>query len=158
MSKASTNFLKISVLLIGLAVLLICIFLLPWLANYIANMYPEFAHLQYPILIGVYLTVIPFFIALYEAFRLLRFIERGEAFSELAVFSLGRIKSSAIAIFVLYIVGIIYLITQSALHPSIALVGIVIVFATIVIYVFTTVLQEVLKSALDIKNENDLTI
>lgn len=158
MTKASTNFLKMSVLLIGLTVLFICIFLLPWLSNYTVNMYPEFAHLQYPILIGVYLTVIPFFIALYEAVRLLRLIERGEAFSELAVFSLGRIKSSAIAIFILYIVGMIYLMTQSALHPSIAIVGLVIVFATVVIYVFTTVLRELLKSALDIKNENDLTI
>ena len=48
--------------------------------------------------------------------------------------------------------------TQNALHPGIAIIGLVILFASTVILLFTAVLQELLKNALRIKSENDLTI
>ena len=48
--------------------------------------------------------------------------------------------------------------TQNALHPGIAIIGLVIFFASIVIMLFTAVLQELLKNVLKIKTENDLTI
>ena len=59
---------------------------------------------------------------------------------------------------VLYVIGMILLGTQNALHPGIAIIGLVIFFASIVIMLFTAVLQELLKNVLKIKTENDLTI
>ncbi|WP_010649805.1 DUF2975 domain-containing protein [Oceanobacillus massiliensis] len=158
MKRGSTIFLKTAVFLIGVIVLALCIFLLPWLANDTAEMFPEFAYLQYPVLIGLYLTAIPLFISLYQAIRLLRFIDNEDAFSESSVNSLNLIKYCAVIISILYVIGSILLMSQSALHPGIAIIGFIIIFASVVIAVFAGVLQKLLRNAIDIKSENDLTV
>lgn len=158
MERGTTLFLKIAVFLIGITILALCVFLMPWLAKYTASMYPEFAYLQYPVLIGMYVTAIPFFIALYQALRLLNYIENNNAFSDLSVKALKHIKYCAVLISILYVIGIIYLISQNSLHPGLAIIGFTIIFTSVVIAVFTAVLQRLLKNALEIKSENDLTI
>lgn len=158
MKRGTTVFLKIAVFLIGITVLALCIFWLPWLANDTVEMFPEFSYLQYPVLIGLYVTVIPFFLALYQALKLLNYIENNNAFSELSVKVLNYIKYCAITISILYMIGAIFLMSQNALHPGIAIIGFIIIFTSIVIAVLTAVLQKLLKSALDIKSENDLTV
>lgn len=158
MGRGTTRFLKITVFLIGITILTLCIFLLPRLANYAAEMYPEFAYLQYPILIGLYLTAIPFFIALYQALKLLNNIDNNNAFSELSVKALKYIKYCAVTISILYVIGIIFLVSQNASQPGITVLGFTIIFTSAVIAVFTAVLQKLLKNALNIKSENDLTV
>src|SRR5690625_751306 len=123
MERGTTLFLKIAVFLIGITILALCIFWLPWLANYTAEMFPEFAYLQYPILIGVYVTAVPFFIALYHTLKLLNYIDTNNAFSELSIKSLKYIKYCAVLISMLYVVGTILLIAQNAFHPGIAIIG-----------------------------------
>ncbi len=48
--------------------------------------------------------------------------------------------------------------SQNALHPGIAIIGLTIIFTSVVIAVFTAVLQKLLKNVLDIKSENDFTV
>lgn len=158
MERGTTLFLKVAVILIGITVLALCIYLLPSLADYTAEMYPEFAYLQYPILFGLYITAIPFFIALYQALKLLNYIDNNNAFSELSVKALKYIKYCAVTISILYVIGIIFLMSQNASHPGIAVIGLTILLTSAVIAVFTAVLQKLLKHALDIKSENDLTV
>ena len=158
MNRGSTFFLKAAVFLIGFIVLALCIFLLPWLASDTAEMFPEFAFLQYPVLIGLYVTTIPLFVALYQALRLLKLIDNKDAFSELSVTSLKRIKYCAITISILYVIGAIFLMSQNALHPGLAIIGFIIFFASAVIAVFAGVLQKLLRNVIDIKSENDLTV
>ena len=158
MNRGSTIFLKIAVLLVGTIVFFLCVFFLPWLANDTANMYPEFAFLQYPVLLGLYVTTIPFFIALYQALKILKLIDHEAAFSESSVNILNFIKYCAITISILYVIGSILLMSQNALHPGIAIVGFIIIFSSVVIAVFVGVLQKLLRNALDIKSENDLTV
>src|SRR5699024_6160794 len=107
------------------------------------------------ILIGLYITAIPFFIALYQALKLLNYIGNNNAFSELSVKALKHIKYCAVTISILYVIGIIFLISQNASHPGIVLIGLTILFTSAVIAVFTAVLQKLLKNALEIKSEND---
>ena len=158
MERGTTLFLKVAVYLIGITVLTLCIFWLPWLANDTVEMFPEFSYLQYPILIGLYVTAIPFFIALYRTLKLLNYIDSSNAFSELSVRDLKCIKYCANTISILYVIGIIFLISQKVLHPGIAIIGLTIIFTSVIIAVFTAVLQKLLKNALDIKSENDLTV
>lgn len=158
MKRGTTTLLKIAILIIAFSVLCLCVFWLPWLANETAVMNPEYAYLKFPVLFGLYITTIPFYVALYEAFRLLIYIENENAFSDLAVLSLKHIKYCAMAILILYVVGIVLLALQNAVHPGIAIIGAVIIFATLVISLFAAVLQELLRSALIIKAENDLTV
>lgn len=158
--KRETFFLKVVVILIGLPILALCIFFLPKLANYAAEIVPEFSFIKYLFLIGMYATAIAYFFALYETLKLLTSIDRNNAFSELSVRALKRIKYCAITISALYIaeLPIIYLIADADDAPGIILIGLVIIFASFVIAVFAAVLQKLLKNAIEIKSENDLTV
>jgi hypothetical protein len=158
MKQGTTLFLKIAVFIIGTPVLALCIFGLPWLANNPVN--PDYAHILYPILIIMYVSVIPFFVALYQAFKLLSYIDKNKAFSEISVKALNKIKYCAITISGLYVVGMpfFYILAELDDAPGIILIGLVVIFASMVIAVFAAVLQKLLKAAIDIKSENDLTI
>ncbi|KGX88216.1 DUF2975 domain-containing protein [Pontibacillus litoralis] len=158
MKRGMVIFLKVAVVVIGIVVGSLCAFALPPLATHTAELYPEFAYLHYPVLLGLYATVIPFFFALIQAWRLLKNIEINHAFSTLSISALGRIKYCAGIIGTFYVIGMIALMTQSALHPGIAIIGLVILFSSIVIMLFTAVLQQLLNGVVQMKTENDLTI
>ncbi|KOS68879.1 membrane protein [Lysinibacillus contaminans] len=160
MNRGTTIFLKIAVILIGIPVLALCIFLVPEIANFAAELYPDSAYLKYLIFIDLYATAIPFYFALYQAFKLLSYIDKNKAFSELSVKSLKNIKYSAFSISILYVLGmpLFYLIAEMDDAPGIIVIGMVMIFASFVIAIFAAVLQKLLKEAIDIKSENDLTV
>ncbi|MNZ95933.1 hypothetical protein D3C78_1151070 [compost metagenome] len=117
-------------------------------------------YLVYPVLIGVYVTVIAYFVALYQALRLLSYIDKNKAFSELSIKALKNIIYCAIIISILYAAGmpLIYEMAQEADAPGLIVLGLVMTCAPIVIAVFAAVLQKLLKNAIEIKSENDLTV
>ncbi|GIP14749.1 membrane protein [Paenibacillus montaniterrae] len=160
MTRGTTLFLKSALILIGLPVLALCIFFVPWIANYAVKLYPDMAYLKYLVLLDLYAAAIPFYAALYQAFKLLGYIDKNQAFSELSVAALKKIKLCAISISALYAVGLplLYLIAEADDAPGLILIGLVIIFASLVIAVFAAVLQRLLKEAIDIKSENDLTV
>jgi hypothetical protein len=150
MKRYSTILLKIAVILIGIPVLALCIFWLPGFINY----------LPHGIIIGVYATAIPFYYALYQALRLLSFIDNNKAFSELSVNALKKIKYSALTISGIYavIAPFIYPIADRDDAPGLLAFPLIFIFVSIVVSVFAAVLQRLLKEAIDIKTENDLTV
>ena len=157
MKRVTTIPLKITIFIIGLVVLALCVWL-PDLAKDAAELNPEYAYLRYPVLLGLYISAIPFYYALYQALLLLRYIEHENAFSDISVASLKQIKICAISISLLFILGSVILAALHALHPGIALIGFAIIFAAFVVAVFSALLQGVLSNALDLKSENDLTV
>ncbi|OAH59224.1 MULTISPECIES: DUF2975 domain-containing protein [Bacillaceae] len=160
MKRGTTLFLKIAVILIGIPVLALCIFLVPEIANFAAELYPDIAYMKYLVLIDLYAAAIPFYIALYQAFKLLSYIDKNKAFSDLSVKALKTIKYCAITISILYVVGmpLFFLMGDKDDAPGIIVIGLVIIFASMVIAVFAAVLQRLLKEAIDIKAENDLIV
>ncbi|HHT7240028.1 TPA: DUF2975 domain-containing protein [Bacillus cereus] len=160
MKQGSTLFLKTAIILIGIPVLALCIFLVPNIGNYAAELYPDIAYIKYLILINLYATVLPFYFALYQAFKLVSFIDKGNAFSKLSVRTLKKIKNCAVTISILYVTGmpLFYLVAERADAPGIIILGMLLIFASMVIAVFAAVLQRLLKDAIDIKSENDLTV
>ena len=76
----------------------------------------------------------------------------------MAVASLRHIKHYAMLEVIFYLFGLTALGFQKALHPGIAIMGGVIVFAALTISLFAALLQELLRNALEIKAENDLTV
>jgi len=158
--KRETLFLKVVVFLMGLPVLALSIFVLPEIAEFFAELNPKLDFLQYPFLIGLYVTVLAFFAALYQTLRLLSYIDKNEAFSDLSVMALKNIKYCAITISALFVVfmPLIYLMAEVDDAPGMILIGMVIIFGSMVIAVFAAVLQKLLKNAIDIKSENDLTV
>ncbi|HDR4439840.1 hypothetical protein BK720_12900 [Bacillus thuringiensis serovar brasilensis] len=160
MKQGSTLFLKTAVILMGIPVLAMCIFLVPNIGNFAAELYPEMAYIKYLVFINLYATAIPYYFALYQTFKLLNYIDKNNAFSELSVKALKNIKYSALAISVLYVLGmpLFYLVAERDDAPGIIVIGMIIIFASMVITVFAAVLQRLLKDAIDIKSENDLTV
>ncbi|WP_342512073.1 DUF2975 domain-containing protein [Sporosarcina sp. FSL K6-1522] len=160
MKRGTTLFLKIAVILIGIPVLALCIFLVPEIANFAVELYPDMASVKYLVLFDMYAAAIPFYFALYQAFKLLSYIDNNHAFSDLSVKALKVIKYCAIAISLLYAVGmpLFYLIAEADDAPGIIVIGLVLIFASLVIAVFAAVLQKLLQEAIHIKSENDLTV
>ncbi|MFD1739532.1 DUF2975 domain-containing protein [Bacillus salitolerans] len=158
MKIGSTLFLKLAVFLIGTPVLALCIFGLTWLVNNPVS--PDYDHILYPIFIGMGVSVIPFFVALYQAFKLLSYIDKNQAFSELSVKALKNIKFCAIAISGVYVLisPFVYFVAEVDDAPGLIIIGMVPIFASMVIAVFAAVLQRLLQEAIDIKSENDLTV
>ncbi|MGG0381404.1 DUF2975 domain-containing protein [Priestia filamentosa] len=162
MKQSSTLFLKIAVFIIGIPVLALCIFWLPWIATKDAAAHPETAYLQYPFLIGAYITVTPFFLALYQSLKLLSYIDQNKVFSELSVRALKYIKYCAITISTLIVVGIIsgfiLIAGEGEDITGFIRLGLMLTFASMVIAVFAAVLQRLLQKVIDIKSENDLIV
>ena len=83
--------------------------MLPQIANVAFEEAANGARLGYMvlgILIVMYISAIPFYMALYQAFKLLTYIDKNEAFSDLSVLSLKKIKNCAQAITGLYVVSL----------------------------------------------------
>jgi len=160
MKKYSTLLLKIAVFLIGLPVLAACLYILPNIIIELFTMPPKGIFLLISIFIMLSGSVSFFFIALYQAYKLLNYIEKKEAFSNLSVNALSIIKKCAFVISGFYTAGlpILYLIAQLDDAPGVILIGLIIIFASVVIGIFAALLQEILKNAIEIKSENDLTI
>ena len=160
MKQGTTLFLKIALILIGIPILALCIFFVPGAADFAAKLYPDMAYIKYLIYILMYATALPFYLALYQAFKLLSYIDKNKAFSELSVKALKVIKYCAVTISILYITGmpLFYLIADKDDAPGIIVIGMVIIFASMVIAVFAAVLQRLLREAIHIKIENDLTV
>ncbi|MER2174879.1 MAG: DUF2975 domain-containing protein [Carnobacterium sp.] len=158
MKRGTTVFLKAALILIGLPVFVLSIVGFIWLTSNPAN--PDYDQLLYPIIIGMYISAIPFFIALYQAFKLLNHIDMNQAFSDLSVKALKNIKFCALIICGLYVVMLpfVFGVAQMDDAPGLVLVGMVPVFASFVITVFAAVLQRLLEEAIDIKKENDLIV
>ena len=163
MKRGTTLFLKIAVILIGIPVLALCIFLLPQIANEAneaAEKGSDLAYVVYGILMVMYVSVIPFYFALYQSFNLLSYIDKNQAFSELSVGALKKIKNCAITISGLYIVALpfVYIMAEIDDAPGLIIIGMIPIFASVVIAVFSAVLQRLLKEAIYIKEENDLIV
>ncbi len=154
MKKGSTLFLRGTIFVIGIAVLAICIFVLP------AGIRSDNVGYYRPILLGMYITAIPFFIALYQALKLLRYIDRNNAFSALSIQALRYIKYCAIAISGVYTLGMPYIfnVADKDDAPGVVVMGLIVIGASIVIAVFAAVLQRLLQHGMDIKSENELTV
>jgi len=154
MKRGSTIFLRIAIGIIGLIVLALCIFALP------AAIAHENTGGYRPILVGMYVTAIPFFIALYHTFKLLGYIDRNKAFSKLAVGALKYIKYCAATIGGLYAIGMpyIFMVADQDDAPGVVLIGLALTFGPFVVAVFAAILQKLFENAIAIKSENDLTV
>lgn len=163
MKLGSTHFLRFAVFCIGLPVLALCVYVLPQLAMEAfaqAKKGAELAYVVFGLLAIMYASAIPFYYALYQAMKLLRYIDKNEAFSQISVDALKKIRTCAIIISGMYAVALplIYVIAEWDDAPGLILIGLVVVGAAMVIAVFAALLKKLLQEAINIKSENDLTV
>ena len=158
--KRETLFLKIALFLIAVPAIVISIMWLPWTAGIAENIGSELAFLQYLSYLFILVAVTPYLFSIYQTFLILGFIDRNLAFSDQSVKALKKIKYSAMFLGIQFMVALPFLfyIAEVDDAPGIAAIGLIIILASIVISVFAAVLEKLLKHAMDIKSENDLTI
>ena len=160
MKRVSTIFLQVVIVLLGVG-LLAALLWEPQLEGRNVNATQFEIYFKDPFLAYIYLAFVPFFIALYQAVRLLRFARRNEMFIPSAVRSLAIIKYCAIAV-ALFIVGAeAYIFVFVRGTDDVAggvMMGAFIIFVSAVIATAAAVFQRILQSAVDIKSENDLTV
>lgn len=160
MKFKSTYFLRFTLFLLGAVVLLLCIFALPqmWLTE--PNIYPLANKATFLIMLGMYATVIPFYIGLWHVFKLLNYIDQNKTFSELAVNALKNIKICTSIVAAFYVAGIplLYPIAEVEDAPGMILIGAAIACIPVAVAIFAATLQRLLQNAIDIKSENDLTV
>lgn len=154
MERKPTFLLKATLVLMGLVVGFFCVYLLP------VGIMTDNTGYYRPILIGMYIPAVPFLYALYQAFKLLNLIDRNQAFSQLSVKALAKIKLCAVIIGLLYCAGMPYIFSAADQDdaPGVVLIGLIIIAASFVVATFAAVLQKLMQHGLDLKSENDLTV
>ena len=159
MKRISVVFLQAVVVLIGLVALTLLIWF-PQTEGRAANL--DLFHIYAdPFILYIYACSIAFFMALYQAFRLLGFIGRNQVFSPKAVQALKRIKQCAIALGMAIVLAGLYirLFHHEDDDPAGFLaLCIVTTFATLVVATAAAIMQKILQHAVDLQSENELTI
>jgi MFS family permease len=154
MKKGSTIILRGVLILIAIVVLALSAWALP------IGIFSDKTGYYRPILLGLYVPAVPFFVALLQSWKILNFIDKDTPFSDLSVAALRTIKYCAIIISALFASGMPYIFYVADLDdaPGVAAVGFLVVFASFVIATFAGVLQRLIQTAMEIKTENDLTV
>ncbi len=156
--KGSTTFLKAVVFLIVIPVLAMC-FWVPKVAGRDAAAHPESAYLQYPFIICSYILAIAFFVAVYQTFKLLTYIDGNKAFTELSLHALMVIKKCAITICTLIVVGSVFVaIFLEGDRTAVMMLGLLGTLASTIIATFANLLQKLLKETILRQVENELTV
>ena len=156
--RITTSFLKLVVYLIGIIVCGFYIVAVPDMVKQADAWYK--ACIIYTIIAVLLMTGIPFYLALFNTLKLLKLIDNNNAFSDLSVTALKNIKDSAISISGLYLLStpLLYLWADKSDAPGILLIGLIVLFSSVVIATFTAVLERLLEEALAIKNDKSLRI
>lgn len=158
MKKGSTLFLRLALVAITVIVIAICIFMTPEMVRE-ARAAGTFRNLL-PLIVIMCVSALPFLFGLFQAWKLLNYIDTNTAFSEKSVTALKRIKYAATLIAVMF-VGILptfYYVAEMDDAPGLIIVGLIIVSVPIVVAVFAAVLQKLLRNAITLQSEHDLTV
>ena len=157
--RTSTVFLKAVIILIGIVTLALLLWE-PQIEGVNAQATNFEIYFKDPFIALVYIGSIPFFTALYQAFKVLRYVRQNKTFSQTTVQALRTIKYCAIAIIGFVAVEEIFIMLgNSSDDPAGGVfMGILITFGSIVIAAAAAMFEQILQSAMDIKSEKDLTV
>ena len=159
MKKISTLFLQIVIVLIGVGALA----LLLWEPhiegrNALATNFE--IYFNDPFLALVYVGSIPFFVALYQAFKVLWYVGQNKVFSREAVKALRTIKYCALGVVGFVVIEEIFIMLNHGNDDPAGgvFMGVLITFGSIIVATAAAVFEKTLQNAVDIKSENDLTV
>ena len=158
MNRGSALFLKIILLLIAIGALAGLIWF-PQTEGRAANLDLLSIYAD-PLIIYSYIASIPFFIGLYQAFKLLNYINSNKAFSQGAVNTLKNMKYAALSLIVFIVLALFYIrfFVRGDDPAGPTMLGICMILAFGVIATAASIFQKLFQNAVNIKSENDLTV
>jgi len=112
-----------------------------------------------PFLAYAYLGSIPFFLALYQAFKVLGYIGQNKAFSQATRKALRTIKFCALAI-IGFVAGaeLFIMLHDSDDRAGGVFIGLLITFGSVVIATAAAMFERILQNAVDTNSQSDLTV
>jgi len=158
--KRSSTFLQVVIVLIGIGALALMLWE-PHIEGRNAHATLLEIYFKDPFLAYAYIASIPFFVALYQAFKVLGYVRQNKTFSQATVKALRTIKYCAIAIIGFVAVSVIFMYPMFGDkddRPAGVFMRILITFPSIVIATAAAMFERILQNAVDIKSENDLTV
>jgi len=115
-------------------------------------------YLKDPFLAYAYLASIPFFVALYQAFKVLGYIGQNKTFSQTTVKALRTIKYCALAIIGFVAVSVIFfMFSDPDDRPAGVFMRLLITLGSLVIATAAAMFERILQNCVDSKSENNLT-
>ncbi|HLA72671.1 MAG TPA: DUF2975 domain-containing protein [Steroidobacteraceae bacterium] len=158
MKFGATLFLRVVLVLFGIGALALLLWE-PHLEGRNAHATVFEIYFKDPFLAYAYVAAIPFFVGLYQGFKVLGYAGRNKEFSPSAVRSVRTIKYCAIAIIGFVAIGeVIIMFGNSDDRAGGVVMGAFFFFASIVVATAMAVLERALQNAVDMKSENDLTV
>src|SRR4029079_12740399 len=143
MKKGSTIFLQVVLVLIGVGALALLLWE-PHLEGRNAHATLFEIYFKDPFLAYAYVASIPFFVALYQAFKVLGYVRQNTTFSPATVKALRTIKYCAIVIIGFVAVGVIFLIFgDKDDRPAGVFMRVLITFASLVIATAAAVFERI---------------
>jgi hypothetical protein len=160
MKKSSTVFLQVVILLIGIGALALLLWE-PHIEGRNAHATLFQIYFNDPFLAYAYIASIAFFVALYQAFKLLGYVGIGDVFSQRSVKALRTIKYCSMSLvgFLLGAEAYFFLVQRG--KDDIAggvMMGLFLIFVSVVVATAAAVFERTLQSAVELKSENDLTV
>jgi len=159
MKKSSTILLQIIIILIGIGALALMLWE-PHIEGRNAHATLTEIYFKDPFLVYAYTASIAFFVALFQAFKLLGLIGQNKIFSQAAVNTLRAIKYCAITLlgFVVAAEAYLFIVRPGDDIAGGVFMGLLMIFASGVIATVSAMFERILQNAVDIKRENDLTV
>ena len=158
MKRSSTIILQIVIVLIGIGALALMLWE-PHIEGRNAHATLFEIYFKDPFLAYAYIASIPFFIALYQAFKVLEYVRQNKTFSQATVKALRTIKYCAIAIIGFVALSAIFILfADKDDRPAGVFMRILIAFPSIGIATAAAMFEGILQNAVDIKSENDLAV
>ena len=160
MKKSSTVFLQVIIVLIGIGALALMLWE-PHLEGRNAHATLFQIYFNDPFLAYAYIASIAFFVALYQAFKLLGYVGRSDVFSQRSVKALRTIKYCAMSLVGFLVGAEAYFFIVQRGKDDIAggvMMGLFLIFISVVVATAAAVFEKTLQSAVELKSENDLTV
>lgn len=160
MKKSSTIFLQVVIVLIGVGALALMLWE-PHLEGRNVNATPFEIYFKDPFLAYAYISSIAFFMALYQAFKVLGYVRENKTFSPVTVKALRVIKYCAVSLAGFIVAAEAYLFIAVRGKDDIAggvAMGLMMIFVSVVVATAAAMFEKILQNAVEIKSENDLTV
>ncbi len=157
MKSGSTIFLQVVIVLIGIGALAFMLWE-PHVegANAHATLFQMYSN---SFVLYAFIGSIPFFAALYHAFKVLGYVRQNKTFSQATVNSLRIIKYCALALIVFVGASVIFMIGGDREdRPAGLFMRVLVTFPAIIVAAAAAISERILQNAVDLKSENDLTV
>lgn len=150
--------LKLIIIFCSCIGVLFCMYIGPKMGKAVLLESEQLKELYNPFVSFIWITGVPYFIALFLGWKICLDIAVDEAFTSQNAKRLKAISILSMMEGILYIGALLYIFIVGDYHTSILVILLLILFFSVVISIFTSLLSHLVRKASDIKEDNDLTI